>query len=62
VGQAYSTNGEKMNVYRMLVRKPEERRSLGSPGCRWVDNIKIDLGVIRWDGIGWISLSQFKDL
>jgi hypothetical protein len=32
------------------VGKPEGKRSLGSPRCRWVDNIKMDLeyGVMDW--------------
>jgi hypothetical protein len=32
--------GRKRNVYRLLVGKPEEKRPLGRPGRRWVDNIK----------------------
>jgi hypothetical protein len=35
---------EKKNAYRLLVIKPEGRRPLGRPRCRWVDNIKMDLG------------------
>jgi hypothetical protein len=35
--------GEKINVYRLLVGKPEGKRPLGRPRCRWVDNIKMDL-------------------
>jgi hypothetical protein len=35
--------GEKMNVYRISVRKPERKRPLGIARHRWVDNIKIDL-------------------
>jgi hypothetical protein len=36
-------NGANKNAYRILVGKPEGRRPLGRPICRWVDNIKIDL-------------------
>jgi hypothetical protein len=36
--------GEKRNVYRLLVRKPEGKRPLGKPRCWWVDNIRMDLG------------------
>jgi hypothetical protein len=32
--------GEKRNAYRILVGKPEGKRPLGRPRCRWVDNIK----------------------
>jgi hypothetical protein len=34
--------GEKRNVYRILVGKPEGKRPLGRPRRRWADNIKID--------------------
>jgi hypothetical protein len=29
--------------------------------CRWVDNIKMDLGEIGWDGRDWIELAQDRD-
>jgi hypothetical protein len=35
--------GEKRNVYRLLVGKPEGKRPLGRPRCRWIDNINMDL-------------------
>jgi hypothetical protein len=35
--------GEKRNVYRLLVRKPEGKRPLGRSRRRWMDNIKMDL-------------------
>jgi hypothetical protein len=53
--------GEKRNAYRLLVRKPEGRSPLGRPRCRWVDNIKIDLLEIVWDGVDWIGLVQDRD-
>jgi hypothetical protein len=34
--------GEKRNVYRLLVGKPEGKRPLGRPRRRWLDNIKMD--------------------
>jgi hypothetical protein len=58
MGKACSTNGEKRNSYRILVGNMEERRPLGRPSCRWVDNIKMDLKEIGWDGIDWIDLAQ----
>jgi hypothetical protein len=39
--------GEKRNVYRLLIRKPEGKRPLGRPRRRWMDNIKMDLLEIR---------------
>jgi hypothetical protein len=44
--------------YRILVGKPEGKRSLGRPRRRWVDNIKIDLREIGWDDMDWIDLAQ----
>ena len=35
--------GERRGVYRVLVGKPEGKRPLGRPRCRWEDNIKMDL-------------------
>jgi hypothetical protein len=35
--------GERRGAYRALVGKPEGRRPLGRPRCRWEDNIKMDL-------------------
>jgi hypothetical protein len=44
-----------------LVRKPEGKRSLGRPRRRRVDNIKMDLGDIGWDGRYCIELAQDRD-
>jgi hypothetical protein len=49
------------NAYRILVGKPEGKRPLGRPRCRWVDNIIIDLREIRWDGMDRIELAQDRD-
>jgi hypothetical protein len=48
--------GEKMNAYRLLVGKPEGKRLLGRPRHRWMDDIKMDLRQIGWDGMVWIGL------
>jgi hypothetical protein len=42
---------EKRNAYRILVGKPEGKKPLGSPRRRWMDNIKIDLKEMGWDGL-----------
>jgi hypothetical protein len=39
----------KMNAYRILVEKSEEKRPLGRPRRRWADNIKMDLRGMEWD-------------
>jgi hypothetical protein len=53
--------GEKRNEYRILVEKPEGKTPQGRPSRRWVDNIKIDLREIGWDGMDWIDLAQDRD-
>jgi hypothetical protein len=50
--------GEKRNVYRILVRKPEGKRPLGRPRCRWMDNIKLDLLETGLSVVDWIGLAQ----
>jgi hypothetical protein len=46
MGGPCSTNGEKMNAYRLLVGKPEGKSPIGRPRCKWVDNIRMDLGKV----------------
>jgi hypothetical protein len=50
--------GEKRNVYRLLVGKPEEQRPLGRPRRRWIENINIDLLEIGVSAVDWIVLAQ----
>jgi hypothetical protein len=50
--------GEKRNVCRLLVGKPEGKRPLGRPRRRWIDNIKIDLLEIGLNVVDWIGLVQ----
>jgi hypothetical protein len=53
--------GEKWNACRILVGKPEGRRPLGRTKRRLEENIKIDLGEIRWGGMDWIDLAQDRN-
>jgi hypothetical protein len=53
--------GETRNAYRILVGKLEGKRPLRRPRHRWVDNIKMDLIEIGWDGMDWIDLAQDRD-
>jgi hypothetical protein len=50
--------GEGRGVYRLLVGRPEGKRTLGRPRRRWKDNIKMDLREIGIDGANWIQLVQ----
>jgi len=51
---------EERGVYRVLVGKPEGRRPLGRPRCRWVD-IRIDLQEVGCGYMDWIGLAQDRD-
>jgi hypothetical protein len=42
------------------VGKPEGRKPLGRPRCRWVDNNEMDLREREWDGMDWIDLVQVR--
>jgi hypothetical protein len=53
--------GEKRNAYRILVGKPEGKRPLGRPRLRWVDNIKMDLREIEWDGLDLFEMAQDRN-
>jgi hypothetical protein len=69
VGRACSTNERrrnknkknKINAYRLLLGKPEGKRTLGRTRYRWVNNIKMDLREIGRDDIDWIDLAQDRD-
>jgi hypothetical protein len=54
--------GEGRGAYRILVGRPEGRRPLGRPRCRWNDNIKMDLQEVEWGrGMDWIDMAQDRD-
>ena len=53
--------GEGRGVYRVLVRKPEGKRPLGRPRCRWEDNIKIYLQEVGGVCVHWMELAQDRD-
>jgi hypothetical protein len=50
--------GQKRNVYRLLVGKPEGKNPLGSSRRRWIDNIKMDLLEIGLNVVDRIGLAQ----
>jgi hypothetical protein len=50
--------GERRGLYRVLVGKPEGKRPLGGPGCRWEANIKMDLQEVGYRGMDWIEFAQ----
>jgi hypothetical protein len=50
-----------MGEGRIWVGRLEGMRPLGRQSCRWVYNIKMDLGEIVWGGVEWIDLAQDRD-
>jgi len=52
---------ERRGVYRVLVGKPEEKRSLERPRRRWEDNITMNLQEVRCGGMDWIELDQDRN-
>jgi hypothetical protein len=64
MGREYSTHGEKRDVDRILVGKPEGKRQLERPRYgRWETNIrfKMDLKERGRNGMNWIDLAQESD-
>jgi hypothetical protein len=57
VGTCGTNGGEEERVY-VIGRKPEGRRTLGRPRCRWIDNIKVGLLKIGFFVVDWIGLAQ----
>jgi hypothetical protein len=55
--RACSTNGGEKECIQDIGGKQEGNR----PRRRWVDNIKMDLREIGWDGMDWIDLAQDRD-
>jgi hypothetical protein len=50
--------GEGRGVHRVLVGKPEGKRPMGRPRCRWEDNIKMDLQQVGGCFGDWVELAQ----
>jgi len=53
--------GEGRGMHRVLVGKPEEKRPLGRPRCRWEDNIKMDLQEAGGGCGDWMELAQDRE-
>jgi hypothetical protein len=53
--------GEDRKVYKVLVGKPEGKRPVGRPRCRWEDGMGMDLMETGFGGVDWIRLAQDRD-
>jgi hypothetical protein len=54
--------GEGRGAYRVLVRRPERRRTLGRPRRRGEDNIILDLQEVGWGGMDWIDMAEDRNM
>ena len=52
---------EGRGVHKVLVGKPEGKRTLGRPRRRWEDNIKMDHQEVGRDCGDWMELAQGRD-
>jgi hypothetical protein len=53
--------GERRGVCRVLVGKPEGKRSLGRPRRTLGDNIKMDLQEVGCEVMDWMEVAQDRD-
>jgi hypothetical protein len=56
--------GERRNVYRVLMGKPEGKSPLERSRRRWEDGVKIDLREIGWgvSGFTWLRIGTVGGL
>jgi hypothetical protein len=53
--------GEERGVYMVLVGKPEGKRPLGTPRCKRVDNIRMELQEVGCGYVDQIGLAHDSD-
>jgi hypothetical protein len=53
--------GERTEVCRILMGKPEGKRLQGRIRRRWEDNIKMDLQEVGCEDVDWIELAQDRE-
>jgi hypothetical protein len=61
VGRTFGTHGRVEKRVQGFVGKPEGKRPLVRPRCRWEDGINMDLEDIGWGYVQWIHLAQDRD-
>jgi hypothetical protein len=61
MGRSCSTNGVEEECVYVIGGKARGKKTLGRPGRRWVDNIRMDLGELGWGDVDWIGLAQDRN-
>jgi hypothetical protein len=46
------------HAWERCLQRPKGKRPLGTPRCKWEDNIKLEFREIGIDGVNWIQLAQ----
>ena len=52
---------ESKGVFEILSGRPTGKRPLGRPGCRWEDNIRMDLKEMGGSTRNWVDSAQDRD-
>jgi hypothetical protein len=52
---------KRRGVKRILVGKPEGKRTFGRPRRKWEDNIKMGLQEVVFGGMDWIDVAQDRE-
>jgi hypothetical protein len=52
---------EGKSAFKILTGIPRGKRPLGSPRCRWEDNMRMDLEEIGINMRNWVDLVQDRD-
>jgi hypothetical protein len=60
-GHVARMGGGERGVHGVLVGRPEGKKPLGRPVCRWEDNIKMDLQEVGGGRGDWMELAQDSD-
>jgi hypothetical protein len=50
-----------INLYNLLVGKPEQKGRLGRPRHSWEENIRTDRRKKGWECVDWMHLAQNTD-
>ena len=53
--------GDRRGVFRVLVGKPEGKKTLGRPRRRWEDNINMYVQEVGCGSMNWIELAHDRD-